>query len=206
MKPYSFLMILSGNEAYLRELSASTLRKVGLCGDHFFPKSFRDNAKNMLKRNQNPIPYWNAAEEEKIEKRIEGEIQKRIEEETQEMIEKGTKNRMQEKTQKRIQEEILEIIEIREEEKGETGSEEREAANRETENVEDAEEIIEIMIEEKKGEIGSEEQETTNRENKTGENAIRIFAETPDNENEIHVNRGNMLKTYPAAAKKDRFI
>ena len=76
-------MILSGNEAYLRKLSASTLRKLGLCGDHFFPESFRDNAKNMLKRTQNPIPYRNAAaEEEKIEKRIGGDIQKRIEKET----------------------------------------------------------------------------------------------------------------------------
>ena len=136
-------------------MSASTLRKAGLCGDHFFPESFWNNTKNRLKSNQNPIPYWNAsAEEDETEKRMQEEVKKRI----------------KQKIEKRIQEEIQEIIE------------------------------------EEKGETDKEEDETANRETGTGKDASGIISEISDSENEIPVKRAKVVKTYPGAAKKDKFI
>lgn len=62
-------IFVTGNTK-LKKLSSSTIRKLGLCEDHFFTSSFVNAKKERLRRDAVPIPYENAgssASEENIE-------------------------------------------------------------------------------------------------------------------------------------------
>ncbi|XP_033217773.1 uncharacterized protein LOC117173364 [Belonocnema kinseyi] len=61
----------SGNEAYLRKLKPSTIRKACMCNAHFLPGAFWDKTRRKLRPKQIPIPYTAVVEEgEKEQKRV----------------------------------------------------------------------------------------------------------------------------------------
>ena len=102
----TIVVVFLGRGPALRKLASTTLRKKGICGDHFFPESFWNGTRKKLRPNQNPIPYAVAGEEdEEVQQRMkvssivgekEKETQRRIEtnretsgeeEETHKMVE-----------------------------------------------------------------------------------------------------------------------
>ncbi|XP_011884085.1 PREDICTED: uncharacterized protein LOC105571226, partial [Vollenhovia emeryi] len=62
----------------LEKLAAHTVRKLGLCEDHFLATSFTNTTKERLNRNAVPIAYENTADSSMHIENVESEIQNNI--------------------------------------------------------------------------------------------------------------------------------
>ena len=120
----TIVVLFLGRGPSLRMLTPSTLRKTGICGDHFLPESFWNETRKKLRPNQNPIPYAVAAEEdEEVQQRMEASsIVGEKEEETQRRIEGTNRGTSSEEEETYKMEEEDERGTCEEKEETETGT------------------------------------------------------------------------------------